>query len=141
MLVALGLVAVAAPAGAQQGAPPPVSLDRIRAGLARSPAIDLSTIDPSVVAPEPRFRVEIQGRRYYRDVPPTWDIAPGSGPVLAPSTSRGTPSLLQVDLLGLSRQIGSAIGKVRRARAGRAAHEEVEEELRQFCAARDCTSR
>jgi hypothetical protein len=140
MFVALGLAAAAAPAGAQ-GAPPPVSLDRIRAGLARSPAIDLSAVDSSVVAPEPRFRVEVQGRRYYRDVLPTWEIAPGPGPVLAPSTSRGSPSLLQVDLLGLSRQIGSAIGKVRRARAGRAAHEEVEEELRQFCAERDCGSR
>jgi hypothetical protein len=140
MLVALGLAAVAAPAEAQ-GAPPPVSLDRIRAELARSPAIDLSVADPSVVLPPVRFRVEVQGRRYYREMPPVWEIPPGASTLAPSSMSRGSPVLLQVDLLGLGRQLGSAVGKVRRARAGRAAREDVEEALREYCADRDCELR
>jgi hypothetical protein len=141
MLGALMLVAVAGAADAQT-APPPVSLDRIRAELARTPAIDLSAVDPSVGEPELHFRVEVQGRRYYRDVPRIWETTQGPAPGLPPlSMSRGSPALVQVDLLGLGRQIGSAIGRSRRARAGRAAHEDVENALREFCEDRDCEPR
>jgi hypothetical protein len=139
MLVALGLVTVVAPAAAQ-GASPPVSLERIRAELARTPAIDLSAVDPVVVEPALRFHVEVQGR-YYRELPPVWEMPRGTATLPPPSMSGGSPALLQIDVLGLGRQLGSAVSKVRRARAGRAAHEEVEEALREYCAGRDCDPR
>jgi hypothetical protein len=131
LLLVMALAAAGEPA--DPPAAPPVSVDRIRAGLARTPAIDLSA-----AVPPPDFHVEIQGQRFYQEVPWTWDIPPGPGPAVA---GRGSPALMQVDLLSLGRAAASAIGKANRARAARAAREEVVEALREFCADRSCDPR
>lgn len=135
------LLLVAFASAGEPASPPtalPVSLDRIRAGLARSPIIDLSV----AAVPPPHFRVEIQGRRYFRDIPTVWDVRPTLMPSLpSPAGSPGSPALVQVDLLGLGRQIASAVGKAGRARAARAAREEVQDALREFCEDRSCDPR
>jgi hypothetical protein len=134
----LTFAAAGAVAHAQPADPPaadPVSLERIRAGLAR-PAIDLSAVTPA-----PDFHVEVEGRRFYREDPPLWET--WQGLMMAPPSvpSQGSPALVQVDLLGLGRQAAAAVSRVRRARATRAAHAEAEEALREFCADRDCDPR
>jgi hypothetical protein len=145
MLGALVLAAAAEPAAAQI-APPPVSLARIRAELARPPAIDLSVVDPSVLASAVdaslHFHVEVQGRRYYRDIAPLWETQLGPTPTLPPSSlSGGSPALVQVDLLRLGRRVGSAVSKARRATDEDAAYQEVEAAKQEFCADRACDRR
>jgi hypothetical protein len=128
MLLVMALAAAGAPADPPSA--PPVSFDRIRAALARTPAIDLSA-----AVPPSDFQVETQGHQFYREVPWTWEVSPGPGPVVI---GRGSPALMQVDLLSLGRAAASAVGKANRARAARAAREEVADALREFCADRRC---
>lgn len=136
LVLALSLVAdPAAPADGENA--PPVSLDRIRAALARPPALDLSAATPPV-----HFHVEVQGRRFYRDIPPIWATRPRLKWTPPPwSPSQTSPALFQVDLLGLGRPVASAVSGARRARAVRDAREEVEDARREFCAERECEAR
>jgi hypothetical protein len=138
-VIVLTFAATGAAAQAQPSDPPApaqVSLERIRAGLARPSAIDLS-----VAAPAPDFHVEVEGRRFYRDDPPLWETWQGLTAAPPSLPAHGSPALVQVDLLGLGRQAAAAVSRVRRARAARAAHAEAEDALREFCADRDCDPR
>jgi hypothetical protein len=128
MLLVMALAAAGEPAAPPSA--PPVSLDRIRAGLARTPALDLSG-----AVPPADFRVETEGHPFYTEMPWTWEVSAGPGPV---RIGRGSPALMQVDLLSLGRAAASAVGNVKRARAARAAREEVADALREFCAERQC---
>jgi hypothetical protein len=137
LLLAFALGVADEAGAADPPAEPLVSLDRIRAGLARPPALDLSIADPSL-----HFHVEVQGQRYFREMPPIWDIGSRRGPARPPVfAAPGSPALMQVDLFGVGRQVASAVSKARRARAARAARGEVEETLRGYCADRDCDPR
>jgi hypothetical protein len=128
LLLVMALAAAGEPADPPSALP--VSFDRIRAGLARTPVINLSA-----AVPPSDFQVETQGHPYYQEVPWTWEVAPGPGPVVI---GRGSPALMQVDLLRLGRAAASAIGKANRARAAGAAREEPADALREFCADHRC---
>jgi hypothetical protein len=114
-----------------------VSVDRIRQALARPVHLNLT-----VQLPEPDFRVEIQQRRSFPDLPP-WNFSSGPTPApwAGPSTGFTTPALFNLDLLSLGRSVGNAIHSAERDRATREAQQEVQEELRVFCATHDCTPR
>lgn len=135
MLLAVLFAMAGQPAAAQTG--PPMSLERIRARLARPPALDLT-----VAQPAPHFHVEVQGRQFYRDIPPIWDTTGNVTPALPRSlSSQGAPALIQVDLSRLGRRGTSAIVKAREAKAARSGRQEVDEALRQFCVDQVCDAR
>jgi hypothetical protein len=134
-----GALALAALLALQAADAPPshlsVSLDRIRAGLARpAPLI--------IVVPEQgvHFRVEVKQRRYFPDLPPIdFGVGPsGSSPSRVPQVGT-TPALVGVDLLAIGRGIAREIQRARHARGGREAQEEVAAALREFCATHDCS--
>jgi hypothetical protein len=112
------------------------SVDRIRQALARPVRLNLT-----VPLPEPDFRVEIQERRSFPDLPP-WNFSSGPTPAPWSAPSSGfPPPLFSLDLLSLGRSVGNAIHSAQHDRAVREAQEEVQEELRIFCASHDCTPR
>ena len=143
IVLALASALYAAPAGAQDEPPLnlPVSLERIREGLASDKPSLLDALNL-----EANFRVEVKERR------PNFNFAemfpPGSfdgGPVppgglyayeqqrmLFPNS---TPALFTFDTLPVFRAIASAIGDMRRARGAAAARAEVERAMAEFCAA------
>jgi hypothetical protein len=105
-----------------------VSLNRIRAALQKTPALRLAL-------PEPTFRVEVRQHPFFVDVPWTWEFAGGGVPTLSPRPGPiGTPPLGQVDVLPLWRA-------ARKARARRAAEDEVRRALEEFCATHSCEPR
>jgi len=114
----------------------PVSVDRVRAGLARPPAIVINPPMPTV-----HFRVEVKEHQYFTELPPI-DFGTGPrGPELPFWMPRGpipqvgtTPALAGVDLLALGRGLAKRISAARRASAEQAAREEVQRALREFCA-------
>jgi len=143
-IVLLLALAGAAAASAQDEAQPlnlPVSLDRIRDGLAfREPSI-LDALDRQA-----NFRVEVKQQRPNPNFMEMF--APGSfdgGPVppgglyayeqqrmLFPNS---TPAIFTIDTLPAFRALVNAIGDARRARAAAAARAEVARAMAEFCAA------
>ena len=138
-------ILTAAPVLAQQAARPadtpplqlPVSLDRIRAALERSPVQRLKITDR-----KPDFRVEIQERQRIDSIMSTLDFK--SGPVapgglygfeqrarLSRSPWSGQP--IGIDLLPIARSIAGAIDRASRAAAIAAAHKEVNVAIAEWC--------
>jgi hypothetical protein len=135
-------VLIAAPALPQDAAPAapanlPVSLDRIRAALERSP------VDPlrKPLLPRPNFRVEIRERQRFEELMATLDFR--SGPVppgglygfeqrARLSSPWGSQPIISVDLFSIGRLFGSGLSNARRARAEAAAREEVKRALDEF---------
>ena len=137
-------ILTSAPALAQdatQGTSPnlPVSLDRIRAALERSPREPLKT-----QLPRPNFRVEIQERQRFENLLAMLDFK--SGPVppgglygfeqrARLSSPWGSQPIVGVDVLSMGRLIANGISSARRSRAEAAAREEVKRALEEFWAA------
>jgi hypothetical protein len=131
----------AAPAWAQDEPPLnlPVSLERIREGLASEKPSLLDTLNL-----EATFRVEVKERRpnFAEMFPPgSFDGGPvPPGGLYAYEQQRmlfpnSTPALITFDTLPIFRAIATAIGDARRARAAAAARAEVERAMAAFCAA------
>jgi hypothetical protein len=137
-----GAPPVVPPVDAQAGAPLetlPISVERIRALLARPESLNLQ--DLLVFAQMAYFRVTVEEEQVFESVVEAVrrDLAesPG-GPIDPPSAlpmSR-TGATGGIELLGLARSLGG----VMKARTARNARSAVEEALREFCAQRDCTT-
>ena len=137
------LAALAAdPVAAQGGEPPldlPVSLERIREGLAADKPSILDALDT-----QPNFRVEVQENR------------PNFAEMFSPDSFKGGPvpagglyayeqqrmlfpnstvPLFSFDTLPVFRALVNVIGDMRRARSAAAARAEVERAMADFCAA------
>jgi len=117
----------------------PVSLERIREGLASDKPSLLDALNL-----ETNFRVEVKERRpNFGDMfpPGSFDGGPvPPGGLYAYEQQRrlfpnSTPALFTVDTLPVFRAIVNAIGDARRARAETAARAEVERAMAEFCAA------
>jgi hypothetical protein len=141
-LLALLAALTADPLAAQNEERPldlPVSLERIRAGLAADKPSILDALDLQA-----NFRVEVRENR------------PNFGEMLSPEGFKGGPAppgglyayeqqrmlspnvtqpLFSFDTLPVFRQIVNAIGEMRRERAAAAARQEVERAMSEFCAA------
>jgi hypothetical protein len=118
---------------------PPVSLERVREGLARPATL-------AVTLPEPAVHYRVEVRSYYKilELPPLWQLHPGEK-IYTPSVVQipgmpGSTPLFQIDMMSIGQTIGRAISSARRARAERDANREVEEAMRQFCATNRCDS-
>jgi hypothetical protein len=134
----------AAPARAQDEPPLnlPVSLERIREGLASDKPSLLDTLNL-----EATFRVEVMERRpnfpnFAEMFPPgSFDVGPvPPGGLYAYEQQRmlfpnSTPALFTFDALPLFRAIADAIGDARRDRAAAAVRAEVERAMAEFCSA------
>ena len=126
-------------AGDQDAAPAPaalpVSLDRIRASLARQPALRITPPPPPAT-----FRVEVIEHPFFADIPFEWNFATGGGfASSAPSATPGAPPPLGhvnggSDILPL-------FGHMKRALAERAARREVQQTVAEFCATHSCVLR
>jgi hypothetical protein len=104
----------------------PVSLSRIRAGLARPIRLRIAT-------PEPTYRVEIQQHPFFTDVPRTWTFDGGGVPFSAtPFGTSGSPAAVQ------SGNLLPLFGKVQHAIEQHAAEEEVRRAIADFCATHSC---
>jgi hypothetical protein len=114
----------------------PVSVERVRAGLERP-----ATLIVDLPAPAATFRVEITKHPYFTELPPL-DFGTGPrGPDLPdwiphqPLPQVGSaPPVAGVDLLALARAVHRKWAAERRAGAERAAREEVQRALQEFCA-------
>lgn len=140
VLVSAGVL-LAAPVQAQDEQPLnlPVSLERIREGLASDQP---SLLDALKL--ETNFRVEVKERQpNFADMFPPGSFDGGPVPpgglyayeqqrMLFPNS---TPALFTIDTLPLFRAIVHAIGDARRVRAETAARAEVERAMVEFCAA------
>jgi hypothetical protein len=141
-VLAAAAALTAAPVGAQPEERPldlPVSLERIRAGLASGTPSMLDALDL-----QPTFRVEVQEQRPRfvemfspesfkgGPVPPGGLYAYEQQRMLFPNS---TPPLFSFDTLPVVRELVNAIGDARRARAAAAARQEVERAMAEFCAA------
>lgn len=118
----------------------PVSLDRIRAALARpAPTLVTEPADPAA----PTFTVHIQERAPDPGIVPALDFksvpAPPSGlyPQMAGHPIAEQP-LVSIDVIPLAHTVAHAIGRAWHASAEKAARDEVHRELVAFCAARGC---
>ena len=133
----------AAPAWAQEEPPLnlPVSLERIREGLASDKPSLLDALNL-----EANFRVEVKEQRpnlnFAEMFPPgSFDGGPvPPGGLYAYEQQRmlfpnSTPALFAFDTLPVFRAIANAIGDARRARAASAARAEVERAMAEFCTA------
>jgi hypothetical protein len=137
----LELVMALALAGADQDAAAApaasASLDRIRAALARTPALRVDAPPPP---PATTYRVEIIEHPFFTEIPYEWNFATGGGfPSSAPSATPGAPPPLShvaggTDILPL-------FGKVKHAFAERAAQREVQQTVAEFCATHSCVLR
>ncbi len=117
----------------------PVSLERIREGLASDKPSILDALDVQAT-----FRVEVQEKRPSfvemfspesfkgGPVPPGGLYAYEQQRMLFPNS---TPALFSVPVLPVFQTIVNAIGDLRRARAAAAARAEVERAMAEFCAA------
>lgn len=132
--------APAAPPGDEQATPPPatlpISVDRIRALLARPESLSLP--DLSAFAQMAYFRVTVEEELVIESVIEAMrrDLAESPGvPIDPPSAlpmSRAGGAA-GIELIGLARSV------IRATRERNARHT-VEDALREFCAQRDCTS-
>ncbi len=125
--------ALALAASPQEAAPPtqatplPVSLDRIRRGLQRTP-----TLHVNPPAPEPTFKVTIIEHPYFREIPYQWNWGGiGGVPSSAPAAGVGSPALAQVDVLPLLKSAKHAYDE-------HAASKEVERAFAEFCSTHVC---
>jgi len=134
-------VLLAAPVQAQDEQPLnlPVSLERIREGLASDKPSLLDALNL-----ETNFRVEVKEQRpnFAGMFPPgSFDGGPvPPGGLYAYEQQRmlfpnSTPALFTIDTLPLFRAIVNAIGDARRARAETAARTEVARAMAEFCTA------
>jgi hypothetical protein len=146
LVPALALALTAMPAAAQDSAQNnvqpldlPVSLERIREGLASEKPSILDALDR-----QPNFRVEVEEKRpnFAEMFPPgSFDGGPvPPGGLYAYEQQRmlfpnSTPALVSFNALPVFRQLVNAISEARRARAAAAAREEVERAMAEFCAA------
>jgi hypothetical protein len=143
IVVAAAGALCATPAWAQDDQPLnlPVSLERIREGLASAGPSLLDAVNL-----EANFRVEVKERRpnfnFTEMFPPgSFDSGPvPPGGLYAYEQQRmlfpnSTPALVTFDTLPVFRAIANAIGDARRARAAAAARAEVERAMAEFCAA------
>ena len=135
-------ILTSAPAFAQDEPPGlnlPVSLDRIRAALERSPREPLKT-----QLPKPTFRVEIREHQRFEALLATLDFR--SGPVppgglygfeqrARLSSPWGSQPIVGVDVLAIGRLIANGISRAQRSHAEAAAREEVKRALEEFWAA------
>jgi len=148
-LVALLAAAMCAqqPAATEPGEhgehPLPVSVARIRAALERPQALRLTVADR-----KPDFRVDIRERQFAEDLLGRLDfrsgpVPPGGLYAFEQRQRIGPPGLgqplISVDLLGIAQGLHSAVANARRSSAERAAREEVQRALAEFCAVHDCT--
>lgn len=144
MLVIVIALLTGGPARAAQTAgtdpqPPalPVSLDRVRAALERSPRQTLK-----IAAPTPDFRVEIKEDQRFRELLPPWldfrsgPIPPGGLYAFEQKARLSSPwggvPIVSVDLLAIGHSIANGISRARRAHAEAAAREEVQRALDDF---------
>ena len=146
LVPALALALTAIPAAAQDSAQNnvqpldlPVSLERIREGLASEKPSILDALDR-----QPNFRIEVEEKRpNFADMFPPGSFDGGPVPpgglyayeqqrMLFPNS---TPALFSFSVLPVFRQLVNAISEARRARAAAAAREEVERAMAEFCAA------
>ena len=146
LITAIALALSAGRAAAQDGAQSnvrlldlPVSLERIREGLASDKPSILDALDR-----QPNFRVEVEEKRpnFAEMFPPgSFDGGPvPPGGLYAYEQQRmlfpnSTPAVFSFDTLPVFRQLVNAISEARRARAAAAAREEVERAMAEFCAA------
>jgi hypothetical protein len=132
-LLALALAAAAQDAAANTALP--VSLDRIREGLQRKPALRISAPPPE----PPTYRVEIIQHPFFRAEPKPWDYNGGGFSSSAPSATAGAPSP------GARPQGGTDIlplfTKAKRALDEHAAIREVQQAIADFCAHYSCVLR
>jgi hypothetical protein len=137
LAVAMALMLIGGADQVPEPAPAPSSA-RVTEAVRRAPPLVIPALPP--LAETATFRVVIEGRSFpsetaldamRRDLAarPTFTVGPGLG---------ATP-IVGVDLLGLAMAVGERIAEMRRARAERAAREDVEAELAAFCAIRDCS--
>ena len=137
LLTGAPLVAQQATSGADaQPLQLPVSLDRIRAALERSPVQRLQIVDH-----KPDYRVLIEERRL-KDMMSTLDFR--SGPVppgglyayeqrMRNSPQWASQPIISFDVLPLVRWLGGAISDVKRSRAEGAARVEVSRAIAEWC--------
>ena len=134
--VAIALTfAAAALVNAQETTPDasrlPVSVDRIRRALQRTPTLRVSTPPPD----PPTYRVQIIEHPYFRSEPHEWKYDGGGYASSGPSTTPGgipwTPPLAQVDALPMIAAAKQALGE-------RAARREVQQAMAEFCAQYSC---
>src|SRR5580765_5050162 len=108
---------------------PDRSLDRMRSVLQKAP-LRLTPVEP-----EATFKIEIHAIHPMHEIfeKPPWQLPPiyWRIPAMGPSTAFGSMPILNVDLLGIARSVGSA----RRASDVRAAHAEVLRAIADYCAA------
>ena len=140
LVLALTAMPAAAQGSAQNNVQPldlPVSLERIREGLASEKPSILDALDR-----QPNFRVEVEEKRpsFAEMFPPgSFDGGPvPPGGLYAYEQQRmlfpnSTPALFSFNVLPVFRQLVNAIGEARRARAAAAAREEVERAMAEFC--------
>jgi len=139
MLTGARALAQAATAGADVPLNLPVSLDRIRAALERSPVARLKIVDR-----KPDFRVEIRERRRIEELLATLDFR--SGPVppgglyafeqkARLSSPWGSQPIVSVDLLSVAGWFAGGISSARRTHAEAGAREEVTRAIADYCAA------
>lgn len=147
LALAIAVVLSAVPAAAQDDQQPldrrvldlPVSLERIREGLASDKPSILDALDMQA-----NFRVEVEEKRPSfvemfspesfkgGPVPPGGLYAYEQQRMLFPNS---TAALISFDTLPVFQSIVNAIGDLRRARAAAAARAEVERAMAEFCAA------
>ena len=108
---------------------PDRSLDRMRSVLQKAP-LRLTPVEP-----EATFKIEIHAIHPMHEIfeKPPWQLPPilWRIPAMGPATAFGSMPILNVDLLGIARSVGSA----RRASDVRAAHAEVLRAIADYCAA------
>ncbi len=139
------LIGLAALLSAQQpvgtGTGLPVSVDRIRAELARPNRLRLTSLRSAA-----DFSIEIQERERFRALVERLDFGSPSVPggLYAFEQRRrlgqawSSQPLVKVDVSPAGRSMMRAVSDWKRNRAEAAAHQDVKETLEQFCAVQDC---
>jgi hypothetical protein len=125
-----GALIVGAPAAPRGQEPAPDrSLERMRSVLQKAP-LRLTPVEP-----EATFKIEIHAIHPMHEIfeKPPWQLPPilWRIPAMGPATAFGSMPILNVDLLGIARSVGSA----RRASDVRAARAEVLRAIADYCAA------
>jgi hypothetical protein len=128
LVLALQVVAQEPPAGSEAQTYG-VSLSRVRQALERPQRLHVDL-------PEPTFKVEVRGHRFFTDLPFTWTFEGGGVPFAAPQVgTSGSPPLVKGDVLPL-------LSRARKAMAARAAQRDAERAIREYCATtRECEVR
>jgi hypothetical protein len=148
LALALGMQPLADPySAADRARELPVSVSRIRAALDRPAPLRLT-----VPAPKPTYRVEIREHLLYSPnllgpVEQLWSTTTGPAPSgglhgydQGQRLGQFSQPLFSVDLLSIGGAIRNAIASARRSSAEKAAREEVQRALAEFCATHGCTN-